>query len=290
MRGQEEMMKIVLDFAEKDERIRLVCLDGSRADKDAVQDGYSDFDIVFFVTDIRPFTQNQDWLMYFGDILILQRPMDWYGAPYDYHSRAPYNLLTQFIDGNRIDFRLVDLSDLRAELENHEPRQVLLKKDEWLPIESVESNDAYFVPRPSEKEFHDCCNEFWWISLNTLKGLCREEFYYAKQMYEHYQMEMLIKMLSWKAVLPYDFHASVGKCGKYLKRFLSKEEMGCFQGLFPNGEYKDIWNKFLLSLTYFEELSSYVAQKLSFSQPKERSGEIKRYIKEKKQEYDKGKE
>ncbi len=290
MRTRQEMMKLILDFAQRDERIRMVCLDGSQADKDAVHDRYSDFDIVFFVTDIRPFTQNQDWLQEFGEILILQKPMDWYDAPYDYHSRDPYNLLTQFTDGNRIDFRLVDLSDLRAELENHEPRQVLLKKDAWLPIEPTESNEVYNVARPSEKEFHDCCNEFWWISLNTVKGLCREEFYYAKQMYEHYQMEMLIKMLSWKAVLPYDFHASVGKCGKYFKRFLSKEEMERFQGLFPNGEYEDIWQKFLLSLTYFEELSSDVARELSFSKPKERSREIKQYSKEKKQEYDKGRE
>ena len=82
----------------------------------------------------------------------------------------------------------------------------------------------------------------------------------------------------------------MGKCGKYFKRFLSKEEMERFQGLFPNGEYEDIWQKFLLSLTYFEELSSDVARELSFSKPKERSREIKQYSKEKKQEYDKGRE
>lgn len=290
MRTQQEMLQLILKFAQKDERIRMVCLDGSRADRNAVHDRYSDFDIVLFVSDIRPFTQNQNWLYEFGEILILQKPMDFYDQPYDYQSRAPYNILTQYADGNRIDFRLVDLSDLSEELQNPEPRQVLLKKDQWLPISGKESNEAYFVSKPEEKEFHDCCNEFWWISLNTVKGLCREEFYYAKQMYEHYQMDMLIKMLSWKAVLPYDFHASVGKCGKYLKRFLSKEEMERFQGLFPNGEYEDIWRKFFLSLDFFEELSQTVARELSFLPPKEQSEQIKRYLTEKKQEYDRGRE
>lgn len=53
MRTYEEMMKLILRTAQEDERIRAVTMEGSNTTDEAVHDAYSDFDITFFVTDIR---------------------------------------------------------------------------------------------------------------------------------------------------------------------------------------------------------------------------------------------
>ncbi|AEF85831.1 aminoglycoside adenyltransferase [Treponema primitia ZAS-2] len=62
----------LLTFAENDNNIRLVLLNGSRANPNQVQDKYSDYDILFGVTSYEPYEKNSDWMNYFGTILINQ--------------------------------------------------------------------------------------------------------------------------------------------------------------------------------------------------------------------------
>ncbi len=49
MRSEDEMMKLILDIAMKDERIRLVTLEGSRTNKNVPRDKFQDYDISYFV-------------------------------------------------------------------------------------------------------------------------------------------------------------------------------------------------------------------------------------------------
>ena len=83
MRSEKEMMDIIMNKALSDERIRAVTMEGSRANPNAVHDSYSDFDISYYVTDIREFTGDKSWINELGDILIAQFPTDWYSHPYD---------------------------------------------------------------------------------------------------------------------------------------------------------------------------------------------------------------
>ena len=49
MRNDKQMMQLILDVAKKDERIRAVILNGSRANPQATPDIFQDYDIVFIV-------------------------------------------------------------------------------------------------------------------------------------------------------------------------------------------------------------------------------------------------
>jgi aminoglycoside 6-adenylyltransferase len=64
MRSEKEMMDLVLSLAEQDERIRIVTLEGSRANINIPKDEFQDYDITYFVSDIEPFISNDDWLGY----------------------------------------------------------------------------------------------------------------------------------------------------------------------------------------------------------------------------------
>lgn len=75
MRTEQELMKLILDVAKSDERIRAVLLGGSRANPATPQDIYQDYDITYFVEDITLFYNNPAWVMeHFGKPLILQMP------------------------------------------------------------------------------------------------------------------------------------------------------------------------------------------------------------------------
>lgn len=278
MRTENELMDLIMKKAMEDDRIRAVAMDGSRANKNAVHDKYSDFDIVYYVTDVCEFTRDKSWINYFGDILIVQNPMDWYSHPYDYEGYETFVYLIQFADGNRIDLSIVDIRNIEKEIHNNEPRLVLLNKDNFKELIPIDSEEEFFIKPPTKMEFYNTSNEFRWLSIYISKGLCREEFYYAKYSYEVLIMEMFMKMLNWKIGIEQEFNVTTGAHYKYLKRFLSEEEMKRLQGIFPNGEYEDMWDKLFLMYDYFDELETEVAKHFNFVCDKDERKRVRDFL------------
>lgn len=264
MRSEKVMKDLILTKAMNDDRIQACFLNGSRADVNATHDKYCDYDIVYVVNDIRSFTNDIEWINYFGDMLILQKPEDWYNHPYDYNGTARFSYLMQFIDGTRVDLTLVDVTHISSINIEKEPRIILLDKDKREELYDVQVGDIYNIQKPTYKEYLDTCNEFWWLAVNVAKGICREEFVFVKTYMEQYEMNMLLKMLSWKIGIDNDFNVSVGKCYKYLKRYLSEDDMKRVMNLYPSCNYQDIKEKLINMLDYFQELSREVADYFDF--------------------------
>ena len=101
MRNEQEILELIVDTARHDERIRAVIMNGSRANPKAARDIFQDFDIVYLVTDVAPFRNNDDWIKRFGEIMIMQMPEDMQDPPPCNNGGFAY--LMQFTDGNRID-------------------------------------------------------------------------------------------------------------------------------------------------------------------------------------------
>lgn len=277
-RSFDEMMKLIMDKAVKDERIRAVTMEGSRANANALHDEFSDFDICYYVTDIREFAGDKEWIKYFGDILILQTPCDDFMCPYDYSSRDEYNYLMHFADGNRIDLTMKDISHIGKEVYNTEPRIILLNKDNFKELIPLESEKAFYITKPCKAEYDFACNEFRWLSLYVMKGLLRKQLYYAKYIYDCIMVEQFIKMLNWKIGIEYNFSVTTGASSKYLKKYLSLEEMERFASIFPGGDYEDIWNKLFIMYDYFAELCEFVADKLDFEHDKYETARVRDFL------------
>ena len=204
--------------------------------------------------------------------------MDWYSHPYDYNSYDTFAYLIQFEDGNRIDLTIVDIRNIEKEALNQEPRIILLNKDNLKELIPVEDEREFFIKKPEVMEFNNTCNEFRWLCIYISKGLCREELYYAKYAFDVLVMNMFIKMLYWKIAADHLFQVTTGSHSKYLKRYLSEEEMSRFQAIFPSGEYEDIWNKLFIMYDYFAELEAYVAEKLGYSITIEETERVRQFI------------
>lgn len=263
-RSPEELLAFVLERARSDERIRAVTMEGSRAGANALRDAFSDFDICYYVSDIRDFTRDASWVKCFGEILIMQCPCDWYDEPYDYGGRERFTYLMQFADGNRLDLTLKDVSRIAKEAENTEPRSVLLNKNGFTQLRPVCDESAFFVRAPGKKEFLDIVNEFRWIALYITKGLCRDQLYYAKYHYDGSAMAMFIKMLQWKIGAAHGFSISTGAHGKYFCRYLSPQEMDRFRDVFPGSDPDEIWECLFRMYDFFEEIAQSLARQLGF--------------------------
>jgi aminoglycoside 6-adenylyltransferase len=194
MRSEQEMLELIVETAKKDDRIRAVIMNGSRANPHAPRDLFQDFDILYFVTDVNVFKHDHDWIKRFGEIMILQMPEDMQDPPPSNDGSFVY--LMQFTDGNRIDLGICPLAQL-DDPERDTLSVLLLDKDGTIgPLAPASEND--YLPRPpTAKAFSDCCNEFWWSCPNAAKGLWREEITYAKHVLDLVLREQLMKMLTW---------------------------------------------------------------------------------------------
>jgi len=254
----------VLCVAGRDDRVRAVCLNGSRVNPSIPPDIFQDFDVAYLVTDLAAFVADPDWIDVFGERLILQTP-DAMGTPPSRRARFAYLML--FADGNRIDLTLVPLAEREAYVGEDRLTVVLLDKDGCLPALAPPSDEAYRVRRPSAAQFADCCNEFWWVSTYIAKGLWRGELPYAQAHLERYVRPMLDVMLGWRVGLDTGFSVSVGKHGKYLERYLPGPAWEAYRETYAHGTVEDVWRALLATTSLFRTTARSVAKRLGHPYP-----------------------
>lgn len=246
MRTEKEIMDLILSVARADERIRAVSMEGSRADPTVVKDKYQDFDISFYVTDVKSFIDNRSWISKFGSPLIIQEPdwvdtvTDWFGNK-EHDSQRSYGWLMVFSDGNRIDLGVISVNATDLLVPKGEPTVTLLDKDGLLPIYPMPNNKVYWVKAPDDNQYHACCNEFWWCLNNVAKGIARDELPYAMEMLNLIVRKMLNKMIDWYIGTQTGFSVATGKMGKYYKRYLSPDLYRQYASTYSGSDYADIW-------------------------------------------------
>ncbi|MEI5993293.1 aminoglycoside 6-adenylyltransferase [Candidatus Enterococcus mansonii] len=261
MRTEKEMFQLILDQAEKDSRVLAVGMNGSRTNNQAPNDQFQDYDIVYIVDSIEEFINDTTWIDVFGPRLIMQMPEDMVLFPPERNGRFTYLML--FEDGNRIDLILCPKE--QAEIWNERDRlaKILLDKSDLLPKLPEATDEEYWIKKPSEKEFLDCCNQFWWVSTYVVKGLCRNELFYAADHLNEYCRLELLRLLSWQVGENQGYHFSIGKNYKYLPNYLTKKQYEKLRETMDVSSISTTW-KALMSL---QKQFSYYAQK--FSQEKD---------------------
>jgi aminoglycoside 6-adenylyltransferase len=228
------------------------------------RDIFQDFDIVYLVTEVGPFTDDPTWISRFGELMILQLPDAMQDPP---PLNGSFAYLMQFMDGNRIDLNLFPIANLQ-DLEKDSLSQLLLDKDGLLPPFAPPSDSDYLPCPPSAKAFSDCCNEFWWVCPYVAKGLWREEILYAKYMLDQPVREQLMRMLTWYVGVKTQFSCSPGKFGKYLKHYLEPELWAMLEKTYVDASYEQTWEALSMTCVLFRTTTREVAEHLGFDYPR----------------------
>ena len=273
MRTTEEMLELILNVAKEDPDIRAVLMSGSRANKDCPVDKYQDFDIVYFVKDVQPYWDNMSWIEEkFGKPILVQKPESIELIPPDRDGNYAYLMI--FEDGNRIDLQFT----ASIYEDDGEPVVLLLDKDGTFPDIKVQE-DFWYVRKPSQKYFADCCCEFHWCLNNVAKGIARDELSYAMKQHNEYVRNMLVLMLSWYVGTRHDFQVSPGKEGKYFKKYLPEELYDRFRKTYSDADYEHMWEAAFEMLYLFGDVARDVAEKLGFAYDEEEEQGIEKYMK-----------
>ena len=274
MRSDTEIMEMILNVAKADDRIRAALLVGSRADPVAPKDKYRDFDISFFVTDIKPYYNNPDWVKTnFGEPLIMQMPEIMRYPEGDGH----FTYLVIFRDGIRMDLSF----EFKKYIDEGEPAVALLDKDNgngFLPVLRP-CNDAFWhIKAPSFLFYSSCCNNFWWCLNNVAKGIARDELPYVMNMLNGVIRPELHDMINWYISAHHGFSLSTGKDGKYFKRYLPPNLYEEYVKTFSTGNYNDIWKSIIAMCKLFHTLALPVAEHFGFGYCQEEEDAMIKYL------------
>jgi aminoglycoside 6-adenylyltransferase len=304
MRSSGEILNLILKIAESDYNIRAVLLNGSRANPKARTDKYQDFDIVYIVSHIETFLYDHSWIDIFGERIILQMPDEMTigikdeksvggaksvaGVFTDHnhpvvgvftdHNRG-FHYLMLFKDKIRIDLTLFPVEKLET-FKKSSLTILLLDKDNLFKNLPPPSDEDYLIQPPSEKEFNDCCNEFWWVSTYVAKGLARNEIIYALEMLEIHVRPMFLKIIEWYIGIEKSFSVSFGMHGKFMKDHISPELYEKILSTYPGGNTENIWSCLFLMTKLFSDLADKISTTLELSYNIVEELNVMEYLKE----------
>jgi len=277
MRTDVQVKTQLLNFAEHDRRVRMVLLNGSKVNPNAEPDQLQDFDVIFIVSDYETFLTNHDWTNVFGEKLIWQMPEE---MTIGTHSDIGFSYLMLFTDRTRIDLTLFPIEHFPSHFVFDSLTEVWLDKEGLMPALPPPTDADYHIRKPTEKEFRDVCNEFWWVSTYVAKGLVREEITYAKEMLDTTVRQMFMTMIQWQIGLQNNFLVSFGKAGKNMRRYLSPGEFEIVLATYADADIGNNWQALFLMADLFKKYAENLSRSLKFSHDRLEQVNVLEYLKQ----------
>lgn len=271
MRGENEMLDLIISTARTDTRVLAAYLKGSRANPNAPKDIYRDFDVMYVVTETGSFIRDTSWMNAFGRVALMQeQDSDFgYGERFGIRSKydESYSWLLLFDDGNRIDIGVETLRTMESGVNRNKLFVPLLDKTGCLPSLPPPSDEDFHIKKSSEKRFRGCCNEFFWCLCDVAKGAARDELPFAMATYNGPVRDMLELMLCWYVGTCTDFSVSCGKLNKYLKKYLPHDFYTEFLATYSDGNYAHLRASIDAAYSLFRRAALAVAERLGFAYP-----------------------
>ena len=275
MRTEDVMLRLILETAKRDDNIRVVILNGSRANPEAIKDPFQDFDIVYYVNDLKCIPQDHAWLEVFGERLIMQTLDDMVFDPPPPLDGMVY--LMQFTDGNRIDLTIRSIKHVFDDIQKDSLTKVLLDKDDVIKDIQPASEASYYVQKPTEAIFLSCVNEFLWVSVYVMKGLKRGHVVYAWQ-HLNIMRQCLRGLFDWHIGAKHDYQVAVGKLGSKYPTLLPKRWYETYLKTFSGVENNDLEESLDTLFDLFNEVAQTVSSDLGYPYSTHFSKKIKDYL------------
>ncbi len=272
MQGTRNILDQFSIWAAKTPSIRAAILTSSRVVPESVVDPLSDYDIELYVSDLKPFQMNDDWLQAFGSIMAR-----WPLTPSSTLHKEWITRLVLFSDGVRIDFQITDQTSIANDTYDDGYR-VLVDKDGLTKHLPPPSYSGLSVKKPSQLDYETCVNDFWWDSTYVAKYLWRDELYIAKNMLDNIiRFEYLQKMIEWYIGVEQNWSVNTGWCGRRFKRYLEPTLWNELESTYAGPNIADNWNAFFCTVDLFRKLAKNVGAALNYPYPDSTDRDITGY-------------
>lgn len=175
MKVREEKLRTIIEWSEKNEDVRVLLLTSSLVNPLALVDEFSDLDIEFVFEDNTNYISDKSWTLKFGNpIAMIEEDESCFN-----HKHAMKMLLYE--DGVKVDFKLYSKSKFIKETQEKELPEdwdigykILIDKDGITKQMLKPTYQISIIKKPSEKEFQNLINDFWWDTTYVAKCLVRD--------------------------------------------------------------------------------------------------------------------
>ncbi len=200
----DETLVRIVEWANNRDDVQAVILLGSQARTEHRADQWSDIDVVLLVDDPDRYLGSSAWLDDLGSPLVTTV------EPWALGGGQERRVL--FRSGMDVDFAFVDaaVAPYLVAMTDEPPVQrilgrgfrVLVDKTDF--IKATLDGRSYSEPpveRPSQVEFENVSNDFWYHVVLAAKKLRRGEVWVAKAMCDCHLKKLVVEMLAWKTRL-----------------------------------------------------------------------------------------
>ena len=273
MRTEQQVLNSILKTALSEDSVRVVYMNGSRVNSNAPLDNYRDYDVVFAVTSVERFIDDQAWIYDFGELVIKQ----YFINPMNSSSLVAHAFLMQSADGVRIDLHFKPLVYLDEILSEDTLTMVLLDKDNRIGHIFEPHDRGWFITRPTAQQYYELLNQLWWMQAYVAKGICRDELPYAWHSFNYIHIGV-VELLSWHVCAQHDWQLNLGASGEWLKRYMPKDIYDSYVRSLPSAPYEELWQSLFNSQQLIRQVGIAVAKQLNYQYPQQEDDNVSTYV------------
>ena len=134
-------------------------------------------------------------------------------------------------------------------------------------IVRLEEKQTLFAEAPTEQGFAGICSEFWWVMKTFAEYTLREELPSAMFYLNVSVRDLLNKMLRWHIYLCSGKPADMGILDCNMEKLLEVELFELYKKIYPDAEYKHIWNALEAVSELWRKVGVSVAESCGFNYP-----------------------
>jgi aminoglycoside 6-adenylyltransferase len=266
----ERLIANFVPWARGREEIRSAAVIGSRArGANHPADEFSDLDIILVATDPQPYIATGGWV-------------EAMGAPWlAFVEGTPDGRLSErrvlFEGGLDVDFVFMAVGPVREMLKTgvdpdladmiRRGARILVDKD-GLAAQIITATPATQPPRaPSEADFLQVANDFWYHTLWTAKHLRRGELWWAKGCCDGYLKALLLRMLEWHARATQGPEHDTWMRGRFLEEWADPRAVMELRQAFARYDTDEIWRALAATMDLFRWVSVEAAGRWGYAYP-----------------------
>jgi aminoglycoside 6-adenylyltransferase len=222
-----------------------------------------------FASDPEPYWTTTDWLHHIGTpwLTFVEPTPDGRG----------FERRVLFEGGLDVDFVPDPIAGLYAMLDHDLPPDAAdtIRRGVWFLVDKeglsqrlqdVEIDPPPYCP-PTESEFLNLVNDFWYHTVWAAKHLRRGELWLAKSCCDGYLKNLLRQMMEWHARASKGEGTDTWMRGRFLEEWADARVVGFLPHVYAHYDDRDVWRALLATMELFRWLAIEAADLLGYPYP-----------------------
>lgn len=280
MKIRDEKLEKVIVWAQENPDIKAVLLTSSLVNPLAPVDDFSDLDIELVFENVEKYISNSDWLKLFGNpVAMIEEDEKCFD---NLHAMK----MVLYEDGVKIDFKLynkqkfVEATNFTELPEDWDiGYKIMVDKENLTQNLQKPSYNVSIIKKPSEQQFQQLLNDFWWDTTYVAKCLARDEIFYAKFMSENnLRTAYFVPLTEWKIASGHGWNITTNKHGRLFKKYLNDSMWQKIETTFSGASIDENWKALFAMCDLVHEFGTDLAQQLAFNYPFKLENDIRNYL------------